>query len=85
MPTPKLVEIYFYDGPMRGTYKYVPEDELLGRNVYRVVIPLDNTIRSKEVHKYNEVTCSATIHNYLYFKLPYNKWREDNRYVLMLE
>lgn len=81
----KLAELYYYDGPFRGTYQFVPEEEIKSMRLDRYV-PLMYSIKP-EVFENNQHTCHAKLERvtYILIRIPSNAYSNNPRYVLILE
>lgn len=77
-------EIYFYDGPLRGTYKYVDIEEVRQRNTYKVYVPIPSLASKSALdgNVYTTVKCIEAVYRIL--PLP-NFRSNDNRFILLEE
>jgi hypothetical protein len=76
----RIAEIYFFDGPMRGTYKYVHLSELYSNPTYRILIPLESTMQ-KIVGDQRNCTVQAYETHYIPLSIPSRY--EEKRFVMI--
>jgi hypothetical protein len=75
----QTAEIYFFDGPLRGTYKFVDLEELMRMGTYRVLTPIPNTeIRNGETAM-STVKCTISYYSVQPLRAHYG----EHKFVLL--
>jgi hypothetical protein len=77
----ETAEIYFFDGLMRGTYKFVDLNTLLSNRVYRAAVPIQSTLKPIE----NSTRVIVQAYEITYLIVPLPVFYGEKRFVLVEE
>lgn len=77
-----LSEVFFLDGPYRGTVRWIEKDVLMCQRYLKLYVPIPSTIK-KLAEPAKEMSCLANECRYMLHPIPPGMYNED-RWVAFL-